>query len=178
MEESANVHLVATCAIALNALVFVRVVETLDGSVALAAFEATLAVIPAEAVLERLAILRRILKKVGRAAEVARMMRIEARFAVVAVLLRWAPTRLVEEHKKDVALFLRVNVIQPLVQVRELQQALWHEVIFDALVLEVAIHGLDQLEVLEGEADQLVGCLVLIQGHNQRTIKSVMAEQF
>ena len=78
VEESANVHLVATGAGTLDALIFVWVVETLDGSVALGAFEAALAVFPSHAVLKRLAILWGVLEHVWRSAEISCMMRVDA----------------------------------------------------------------------------------------------------
>ena len=62
----------------------------------------------------------------------------------MAVLLGRAPTRLVEEHVKNVPLLFGIDRVQLLVQVAELEEALRHEVVLDALVLEVTIHGLDQ----------------------------------
>ena len=78
MEEGANVHLVAARAVALDALVFVGVVEPLNGRVAHAALDTARAVVPANAVLERLAVLGRVLEEVRRAAKVARVVRINA----------------------------------------------------------------------------------------------------
>ena len=95
----------------------------------------------------------------------------------MAVLLCWAPTRLVKEHEKDVPLFFRVNVVQPSIQIVELQQALWHEVVFDALVLEVLVHCLDQLQVGHREADQLIWRFVLVQGYHKRSVESIVTEK-
>ena len=75
----------------------------------------------------------------------------------MAVLFIWAPASLVEEHKEDVALLLGLDVVQPTIQIAELQQALRHEVVLDALVLEVSVHCFYQLEVGKREADQLIG---------------------
>lgn len=80
VEEGADVHLVAAGSVALDALVFVRVVQSFHSRVALGALDATLAVVPAHAVLERLAVLWRILKQVRRAAEISRVVRINAAF--------------------------------------------------------------------------------------------------
>ena len=65
----------------------------------------------------------------------------------MAVLFGWTPACLVEEHIKHVSLLALIDIIQPLVKVVELQQALGNEVVLDALVLEVAIHGLYELQV-------------------------------
>ena len=65
----------------------------------------------------------------------------------MAVLFSWTPARFVEEHKEDVALLFVVNLVQPLIQATELKEAPGDKVIFDALVLEVAVHGLYQLQV-------------------------------
>ena len=62
----------------------------------------------------------------------------------MAVFLGRAPTCLVEKHVENVPLLFGIDRVQLLVQVAELEEALRHEVILDALVLEVTIHGLDQ----------------------------------
>ena len=60
MIKRANVHLVATSPITLNTLVLVRMIEPFDCGMTLVTLEAALTVIPADAVLESLAVLRRI----------------------------------------------------------------------------------------------------------------------
>ena len=95
----------------------------------------------------------------------------------MAVLFCLAPTRLVIEHIEDVALFSLVDLIEALVQVAEFQQTRRHEVILDALVLKIAIHGLYELQVLQSETDQLVGCLVLIESHYEWAVKAIVTEK-
>ena len=138
--EGADVHFIAAHTITLNPLVLVRVVKPLDSRVTLVALNTTLAVLPAFAVLERLAVLRSILEQTRRSAEVPRVMRINATLGVVAVLFGRAPAGLVEEHVEDVALLPRVNLIQFLVQTAELEKTLRHKVILNALVLKIAVH--------------------------------------
>ena len=60
MIERANVHLVATSPITLNTFVLVRMIEPFDCGMTLVTLETALTVIPADAVLESLAVLRRI----------------------------------------------------------------------------------------------------------------------
>ena len=60
MIERANIHLVASTPITLNTLVLVRMVEPLDCSMTLITLEAALTVVPAEAILESLAVFRSI----------------------------------------------------------------------------------------------------------------------
>ena len=60
MIERANVHLVAPTTITLNTLVLVRMVESFDCGVALVTLDTPLTVVPADAVLESLAVLGRI----------------------------------------------------------------------------------------------------------------------
>ena len=175
--EGANIHLVAARAVAFDPFVFLWVVEPLYCGVTLAALDALLAVVPAYTILEGLAVLRGILKEVGRPSEVAGVMRIDAALRVVAVLLCWAPTRLVEEHEEDIPLLLRVNVSQGLVEVVELEQALRHEVVFDTLVLKVSVHSFDELQVCKSEAHQLVRCLVLVKSHYKRPIEPIVTEK-
>ena len=61
----------------------------------------------------------------------------------MAIFFSWTPTGLVEEHEKDVSLLLSVDLVQFLIERAELEQAGGHEVILDALVLKVAVHGFD-----------------------------------
>ena len=118
-------------------------VEPLHRRVTLIALETSLAVVPPHATLERLAILRCILEKVGWTPEIACMVRVNATLRIVAVLLIWTPTRLVEEHVKDVALLTLINFIQLLVEVVEFEKTWGYEVVLDALVLKVAVHSLN-----------------------------------
>ena len=60
MKEGTDVHLVAAGAVALNTLIFLRMVQALNSGVTLATFDSTRAVLPTEAVLERLAVLWRV----------------------------------------------------------------------------------------------------------------------
>lgn len=80
MVKRANVHLVAPRTVALNALVLVWMVESLHGGVALAALDPLLAVVPAKAILEGLAVLGGVLNQIGRSSEVAGVMRVDAAF--------------------------------------------------------------------------------------------------
>ncbi len=69
----------------------------------------------------------------------------------MAVFLCWTPTRFVEKHEKDVALLLCIDLVQLLVQIAKLKETRWHEVIFDALVLEVSVHSLNEFEITQIE---------------------------
>ena len=61
----------------------------------------------------------------------------------MTVLFVWTPACLVEEHVEDVPLLFGIDSVELLVEVAELQEALGHEVVFDALVLEVTVHSFD-----------------------------------
>ncbi len=84
----------------------------------------------------------------------------------MAVLLGGTPACLVEKHVEDVSLLFGVDRVQLLIKVAELEKALGHEVVLDALVLEVSIHGFDQFEIVERETHQLIRSLVLVEGHD------------
>ncbi len=95
----------------------------------------------------------------------------------MAVFLCWTPTRFVVKHEEYVALFLCVDIVQLLVQIAELQETRGHEVIFDALILEVSVHSLDEFEITEIETNQLVRGLILVKRHHKRPIKSIVAKK-
>ena len=105
------------------------------------------------------------------------MVRKDAAFRVVTVLLSWAPTSFVIEHKEDVAFLFCVNLVKALVQEVELEKALGNEVILDALVLEVSVHSLDELQVVQGETNQLVGRLVLVKSDDKWTIEAIVTKK-
>jgi hypothetical protein len=81
----------------------------------------------------------------------------------MTVLFRWTPARFVEEHEEDVSLLFRIDFVKLLVQTIEMKEALGHEVILNALVLKVSIHGLNELQVRKRETDQFIWCFILIQ---------------
>ena len=120
VEESTYVHLIAAGAIALNALVFVRVVQTLDCRMALRTLETTLAVVPPHTILKRVAILGGILEQVRRSSKVTCMMRVNATLRIVTILFRWTPACFIEKHEEYVALLFCINLIQSLIQAIEL----------------------------------------------------------
>lgn len=95
----------------------------------------------------------------------------------MAVLFRRAPASLVIEHEEDVAFFFRIYIIQSLVHVTELKEALRHKVVFDALVLEVMVHDFNEIQIGKCEAVQLVGCFVLVKGDDERTVESIVAKK-
>lgn len=152
VEKRANVHLIAASAITFNTLVFVGMIKSLNSSVTLAAFEPTRALIPSNTVLEGLTVLRGVLEQIRRTPEIACVVRVDARLGVMAVFLSRAPACLVVEHEKDVAFFLCIDIIQSLVHVTELEQALRHKVILDALILKVPIHHFNEIQVRKCEA--------------------------
>ena len=95
----------------------------------------------------------------------------------MAILFGGAPTCLVEEHVEDVALLSLIDVIEVLVQIVELEEAIWDKVVFDTLVLKITIHYFDELQVRQCEADQLIGGLILVEGDHQWPVKPIVAEQ-
>ena len=143
VREGTNVHLVAAHSVTLYALVLIGMVESLDCSVAFVALEAPGAMLPPRPILKSLAVLWRIFEQVRGPTEVPRVMSKNATLRIVAIFFSWTPTGLVEEHEKDVSFFLLINLIQLLVESIECKQTVGHEVILDALVLKVAVHGLD-----------------------------------
>ena len=84
----------------------------------------------------------------------------------MAILFSWAPAGFVEEHEKDVSLFLSVDLVQFLIERAEQEQAGGHEVILDALVLKVAVHCLDKFQISKCKTDQFIWSFILIQSHN------------
>jgi hypothetical protein len=90
-------------------------VQPFNCCVALVALEAFWALIPAEAFLERLTVLRRIFKYLGRAAEISHVMCINAALTVMAVFLSWTPRRFVKEHIEYEAVLIQVERLQVVV---------------------------------------------------------------
>ena len=113
--ERTDVEFVAAMLVTHDSLVLVGVVEPFHGSVALSTFDTFRTIIPAGAIYESFAVLRRILENVRRSSEISRVMRVVATLGVVGVLLGRAPARLVVEHEEDVAFLLLVQVSQVLV---------------------------------------------------------------
>lgn len=115
-------------------------VEPLHCCVALGAFETFRALIPADALGENFTVLRGVFEYLWRSAEVSHMVRIDAALTVVAVLLGWAPGRLVHEHIEDEAVLIQVETLQVEIKVGAHQETLWHEIILDTFVLEVQVY--------------------------------------
>ena len=164
--EGADVELIASMLITHDSLVLVWMVEALDGRMALAAFESFWTHIPSDAIDESFTVLWGVLEDVWRSSEVSSVMGEIASFRIMGVFLGRAPTCLVVEHEEDVALLFVVQVSEVLVQRIEFQKTRRHEVIFDAFVLEVAVDGLDILQIFQRKWRQLVRLLVLVESHN------------
>ena len=142
MVEGTDVHLVTTHPIAFDPLILVRMVQPLDCRVALVTFKAARAVFPPLAVLEGLAVLRRILEQVWWTAEIARVMRIYATLGIMAILFCWTPTCFVVEHKENIPLFFVIKINEVFFEETECQQTIWNEIIFDTFILEVFVDSL------------------------------------
>jgi len=119
--------------------------------VALGTLETFGALIPANALSQHLAVFGRVFEYLGWAAEVPHVVRVDAALAVVAVLLGWAPGRLVHEHVEDEAVLVQVETLQVEVQVGTHQETLWHEVILDTFVLEVQVNLSNLPKIPESE---------------------------
>lgn len=83
--EGADLKFVAPLLVALDSLVLVRVVKSLDGGVTLGTLEPGLAHVPGEASDERLAVLGRVLKYLGRSSEVPHMVCVNTRLGIVGI---------------------------------------------------------------------------------------------
>ena len=59
-----------------------------------------------------------------------------------------------------------------------MEQTFGYEVILDALVLKIAVHCLNELQVGKSETDQFIRGFVLIQGDHEWPIESIMTKQF
>ena len=94
----------------------------------------------------------------------------------MAILFVRTPTCLIEEHVKYVPLLFSIDCIKFLVKIAKLEETLGNEVVFDALVLKVTVHGLDQFKVCQGEAHKLIRSLVLVESHDKGPIESIVAK--
>jgi len=119
--ERTDVEFVAAVLVTHDSLILVGVVEPFHGGVALSTFDTFRAIIPAGAIYESFAVLRRIFENVRRSSEISRVMSVVAALGVVRVLLGWAPACLVVEHEEDVAFLFLVQIGQVLVQGVEVQ---------------------------------------------------------
>jgi hypothetical protein len=145
---------------------------------AFVALEAHRALVPTEALLQDLAVFGGILENLRRSPKIAQVVGVDASFAVVAVLLGGAPGTLVHEHVEDESVFLQIQLLQIVVQVPALQQALRHKVILYAFVLEVLVDVLDVAEVGEFKRNEVIGLPCLVVGQDKGPIESVVAKQF
>lgn len=132
--EGTDLRLVAALAVAVDALVLVGVVEALHSGVTLVAHYTLLALVPADALNQGFAIFREVPKDLRRAAEVARMVRIDATLGVVRILLVGTPSGLVLEHVEDeeLAALPLVEFVQVDVQGRAVDQTFWDKIVLDA----------------------------------------------
>jgi hypothetical protein len=137
VEKGAYLRLVTPQLVAADAFILIGVVQTFNRSVALVAFEALRALVPANSFLKYLAVFGRILKYLGWTAEVAHVVRVDAALTVVRILFGWTPSCFVHKHVKYEAVLVQVQALEVVVQVRTADQAVGHEVILDAFVLEV-----------------------------------------
>lgn len=94
----------------------------------------------------------------------------------MAILFVRTPTCLIEEHVKDVPLFFGIDRVKLLVKIAKLEETLRNEVVFDALVLKVTVHSLDQFKVCQSEAHKLIRSLVLVESHDKGPIESIVAK--
>lgn len=151
-------------------------VQTLDCRVALVAFEAFRALVPADALGERLAVFWRVFENLGGPPEVAHVVRVDAALAVVAVFLGWTPRGLVEEHVKHESVLIQIERLEVVVQEDATQQAFRNEIILDRLVLEVQVDFADRLEVPQPETRHLVGLARGVEGDDEGPVKAIMAK--
>jgi hypothetical protein len=106
------------------------------------------------------------------------MMCIYATFGVVGVFLVRAPTRLVLKHVKCKWLHCLVYFIQISQERAKVEQAVWHMIILNAFVLEVAVDLFNIGEISEAEVVEVVWVLVVVVGNHQGPIEPVVAKEF
>ena len=58
----------------------------------------------------------------------------------------------------------------------ELKKTMRYKIILDTLVLKASVNGFDVIQILKGKAGQRVRSLVLIEGHDERAIKSIVTK--
>ena len=94
----------------------------------------------------------------------------------MTIFFVWTPACFVEKHVEDIPLLFGIDSVELLVKVTELQEALGHEVVFDALVLEVTVHGFYQFKVCQCKAHKLIRCFVLVESHDKGPIEPIVAK--
>lgn len=105
MVKRADHKLVAAEFVTVDALVLVRVVQSLHCCVALVALQALRAGIPASALNKSFAVFCRVLEDFNWPSKVTHVVGINAAFAVVRIFLGWTPTGLVVEHVENILVF-------------------------------------------------------------------------
>ena len=140
--ESTYVKLVTSMLITHYPLVFVWMIEPLDGRVTFLTFNSFRAQIPSQTIDESITVFRCILEQIWRPSEISGVMCEITTLRVVWVFLSRAPTCLVIEHKENVALLLVICVIEVFVQVIKCQETVGNKIVFYAFVLEVPVYCL------------------------------------
>ena len=75
------------------------------------------------------------------------MVRINATFAIMRVFFCRTPSSFVHEHVEHKAVFIKVETLQVVVQVRTMQQTVRDKVVLNAFILEVKIDVGNRLKV-------------------------------
>jgi hypothetical protein len=116
MVECTNFSLIAPKLVAINPLVLIRVVQTLYGGMAFGAFESVWTLVPAETFLKNFTVFRGILEYLRGSSKVAQVVGINTSLTVVAIFFGGAPRALVHEHIENEPVFLKVKILQIVVQ--------------------------------------------------------------
>jgi hypothetical protein len=129
-------------------------VQALDHRVTLVALESFRAGVPAHVILQSFTVLGIVFEHHGRASEITHVMGVHAAFRVVRIFLCRAPTRLVVEHKERVSVLILKQTGKILIQKPEFKQASWHEIVFDAFILNIPINGFNASKIIQCKTDQ------------------------
>lgn len=143
----------------------------------LCALESLWTLVPTDAFSEDFAVLGCVFEDLGWASEVPHMVRIDAAFTVVAVLLGWAPSSLIHEHVKHESILIQVETLQVEVQVGAAKQTLGYKVVLNTFVLEVQVDLADRPKISQAEAGHLVGLPATIESNDQGAVEAVMTEE-
>jgi len=118
MMKSADLSLVASQFIAIDSLVLVGMVQSLNCSVAFGTFQSQGTLIPTYSFAQYFTVFRCVLKDFRRSSEISKVMRVDTTFAIVGVSTFRTPGCFIHEHIENKTVFFQVELLQVVVQVR------------------------------------------------------------
>ena len=164
--EGTYLGFVASASIAVDSLILVRMVKSLNCRVTFVAENSIWTHFPTRICIQIFTILCRVFEDLRRSSKVTHVMSINAVLRVVRILAVWTPSWLIFEHVERKNFHGLEGRVQILIKGLRVEQAIQYEVIFDALALKFDVLSHHQLVVLPSEAFEIVRWPIQINSNN------------